>query len=104
MLETRHTSGLFLNLHYQTVGRMPMRDDNSLFTDAYQLANLMAGYEKSYKKLSISITSGIQNLFDTHYASMILINATAVGNQSPRYYYPGLPLNFKSSLGLKYSF
>jgi iron complex outermembrane receptor protein len=103
MLETRHTSGLFLNLHYQTVGRMPMRDDNSLFTDAYQLANLMAGYEKSYKKLSISITSGIQNLFDTHYASMILINATAVGNQSPRYYYPGLPLNFKSSLGLKYS-
>jgi len=104
MFETRHVSGLFLNLHYQTVGRMPIKDDNSLFTDAYQLANFMAGYEKSFKNLSIRITSGVQNLFDTQYASMILINATAVGNQSPRYYYPGLPRNFKTSIGLKYSF
>jgi iron complex outermembrane receptor protein len=104
MLETRHVSGLFLNLHFQTVGKMPMTDDNSLFTEAYQLANLMAGYEKSFKKLSIYITSGVQNLLDTHYASMILINAAAVGNQSPRYYYPGMPRNFKSTIGLKYSF
>jgi len=104
MLETRHISGIFLNLHYQTVGKMPMTDDNSLFTDAYQLANFMAGYEKSFKKLSIIVTSGVQNLFDTHYASMIQINAVAVGNQSPRYYYPGLPRNFKSTIGLKYSF
>lgn len=104
MLETRHTKGLFLNLHYQTVGRMPMRDDNSIFTDAYQIANLMAGYEKSFKNLSFSLSSGVQNLFDTHYASMILINATAPGAQSPRYYYPGLPRNFKTMVSLKYSF
>lgn len=83
---------------------MPVRDDNTLFTDAYQLANLMAGYEKSFKKLSVSLSSGIQNLFDIRYASMILINATAVGNQSPRYYYPGLPRNFKTAISLKYSF
>jgi iron complex outermembrane receptor protein len=104
MLETSHAKGLFLNLHYQTVGRMPMRDDNTLFTDAYQLANLMAGYEKSFKKLSISLSSGIQNLFDIHYASMILINATSFGSQSPRYFYPGLPRNFKSAISLRYSF
>jgi iron complex outermembrane receptor protein len=104
MLETSHTKGFFLNLHYQTVGRMPMRDDNTLFTDAYQLANLMAGYEKSLRNLSVSLSSGVQNLFDTHYASMILINATAAGSQSPRYYYPGLPRNFKSMISLKYSF
>lgn len=104
MLETTHAKGFFLNLHFQTVGRMPMRDDNSLFTEAYSLANLMAGYEKSFKKLSVSFSSGVQNIFDTHYASMILINATAVGTQSPRYYYPGLPRNFKTMIGLKYSF
>jgi iron complex outermembrane receptor protein len=75
-----------------------------LFTDAYQLANLMAGYEKSLRNLSVSLSSGVQNLFDTHYASMILINATAAGSQSPRYYYPGLPRNFKSMISLKYSF
>ena len=83
---------------------MPMRDDNTLFTDAYQLANLAAGYEKSFNRLSVAFSSGVQNLFDRHYASMILINATAAGNQTPRYYYPGLPRNYKTLLSLKYSF
>jgi iron complex outermembrane receptor protein len=104
MLETTHSKGFFVNLHYQTVGRMPIRDDNSIYSDSYRLANLMAGYEKSFKNLSISLSGGIQNLLNTHYASMILINATAAGNQSPRYYYPGLPRNFKSMVSLKYTF
>lgn len=104
MLEARHVKGFFLNLYYQTVGRIPITDSNSVFTDAYSLFNFMAGYEKSFNHLSLSLMSGIQNLFDTHYASMVLINATAFGNQSPRYYYPGLPRNFKSMLSLKYWF
>lgn len=104
MLETTHTKGFFLNLHYLTVGKMPLRDDNSIATDAYALANVMGGYENSFKRLSIALTAGIQNLFDVHYASMVLINAVAVGNQSPRYYYPGMPRNYKSELSLKYTF
>lgn len=104
MLETLHHKGFFVNLHFQTVGRMPIRDDNTLYTKAYQLTNLMAGYEKTFRKISLSVSSGIQNLLDTHYASMVLINATAVGSQSPRYYYPGLPRNFKSTISLKYAF
>jgi len=104
MLETTHAKGFFLNLHYQTVGRMPILDNNTLYSKAYQLANLMAGYEKSFKNLSVSLSSGIQNVFNTRYASMILINALAVGTQAPRYYYPGLPRNYKTSLSLKYSF
>lgn len=104
MLETNHSKGYFLNIHFQTVGRIPMRDDNSIFSDAYQVLNFMAGYEKSFKNLSVSISSGIQNLTDTHYASMLLINATAAGNNPPRYYYPGLPRNLKSMLSLKYLF
>lgn len=104
MLETTHTKGFFLNLHYLTVGSMPMRDDNSIYSDAYSLANVIAGYEKTFNHLSIALTSGIQNFFDVRYASMVLINATAVGNQSPRYYYPGLPRNYKSEVSLKYSF
>jgi len=104
MLETTHSKGLFVNLHYQTVGRIPIRDDNSIYSNAYQLANLMAGCEKTFKNLSFSFSGGIQNLLNVHYTSMILINASAVGNQSPRYYYPGLPRNFKSMVSLKYSF
>ena len=104
MLETTHAKGFFVNLHYQTVGRIPIRDDNSIYSDAYSLANAMIGYEKSYKNLSVSLSGGVQNLLGAHYASMILINATAIGTQSPRYYYPGMPRNFKSTIGLKYSF
>ena len=104
MLETTHNKGFFVNLHYQTVGRMPIRDDNSLYTQAYQLGNLMAGFEKSFGKLSFSVSSGVQNIFNVRYASMILINATAAGNQSPRYYYPGLSRNFKTTVSLRYSF
>ena len=104
MLETRHRKGFFLNLHFQTVGKMPVLDDNSMFSKAYQLANLMAGYEKTFKRFSLNLSSGIQNIMDAQYASMILINATAPGNQSPRYYYPGLPRNFKTILAISYSF
>ena len=104
MLETNHAKGFFLNFHVQTVGKIPMRDDNLLFADAYQLVNCMAGYEKTFRHFALSFSSGIQNLLDTHYASMLLINATATGNNSPRYYYPGLPRNFKSMLSLRYLF
>ncbi|MBC8003970.1 MAG: TonB-dependent receptor plug domain-containing protein [Verrucomicrobia bacterium] len=104
MLETSHKKGFFLNLHYLTVGRMPMRDDNSIYSKAYELTNVMAGYEKTFRNLSIGLSSGIQNLLDEHYASMILINATAPGTQSPRYYYPGLPRNYKAQVSLRYSF
>ncbi len=104
MLETRHVTGIFLNLHYQTVGSMPMRDDNSLFSEAYALGNGLAGYEKTFKNLSVSLSSGVQNIFNRHYASMILINATSAGTQAPRYYYPGLPRNYKTMISLRYSF
>ena len=45
---------------------------------------------------------GIRNLFDAHYASMILINAPSFGGQPPRYYYPGTPRYFY--LGLRFAF
>lgn len=104
MLETKHKNGLFLNLHLQTVGRIPMRDDNSVFADSYELVNLMTGYEKSFGNLSAGIFAGIQNLMNTRYASMILINASSFGTQLPRYYYPGLPLNYITRISLKYNF
>lgn len=103
-LEARHKVGLYARLHLQTVGKMPILDDNSLYADAWQLVNFVAGYEKTFKRISVNISSGVQNIFDTRYASMILINATAPPNQSPRYYYPGLPRNYKTTFGLKYSF
>lgn len=104
MLETTHKKGFYMNLNYLTVGRMPLRDDNSIYSNAYSLANMMGGYERSIGKLSFSLSAGIQNLLDEKYASMVLINATAPSNQLPRYYYPGMLRNYKAQVGLKYRF
>jgi iron complex outermembrane receptor protein len=35
---------------------------------------------------------------------MILPNAVAVGNASPRYYYPGLPINYYGTISINYLF
>ncbi|MCB0704031.1 MAG: carboxypeptidase-like regulatory domain-containing protein [Saprospiraceae bacterium] len=87
-------AGFYGSLHYEYRSAFPIRDDNSVYSDAYQLAHLKVGYKKSFEKgWTINLHAGIQNLGDAHYASMILINAPAFGG-APRYYYPGMPRQF----------
>ena len=83
------------NVVYRFVDAMPMRDDNSIYSDAYQLVDLKVGLKHNFEKnWNIDFFAGINNLFNEKYASMILINAGSFGNSAPRYYYPGLPRNF----------
>jgi iron complex outermembrane receptor protein len=97
--------GVYGNLNYQFVDEMPIRDDNSLFSDAYSLLNLKLGFQKTWKNgFGIDFYAGIQNLLDEKYASQVLINATAFGNAQPRYYYPGLPRNYFMALKVSYGF
>ncbi|WP_163713113.1 TonB-dependent receptor [Mangrovibacterium lignilyticum] len=95
---------LQLLLQYQYSGQVPLRDDNSVYTDAYQLFNLTLNYKKRWDRLELNVTASALNLTDEHYASMVLINASSFGNQAPRYYYPGLPRNLAGSISLKYLF
>lgn len=91
------------NILYRFVDEMPMRDDNSVYSDAYQLVNLKVGYKFPFaKKWGLNFFSGVNNLFNEKYASMILINAASFLASAPRYYYPGLPRNFY--LGLEINF
>lgn len=103
-INTQLHKGFFLNINIQTVGKIPLNDDNSKYSEPYIISGIMAGYEKNFNKFLIGLYFGSQNLADTKYASMLLINAVSSGNQLPRYYYPGLPRNFKSGINLKYSF
>lgn len=80
------------------VGKMPVNDANSTFSDAYGLANLEAKFKAKAKTLQIEVKSGIQNIFDVNYAGMLLVNAPAAGSAQPRYYYPGNPRNYFFSL------
>ena len=97
--------GVYSNINFQYVGRIPITDGNTLFSDAYKLANIKLGYKTTIgKKISLDAFLGIDNLFDEKYASQILINASSFGGNAPRYFYPGNPSNYYSGIQLNYIF
>jgi iron complex outermembrane receptor protein len=97
--------GIYGHLNYRYVDAFPMRDDNSIYSESYQVSNVKLGYRKRlFDKLLFDVSAGVRNVFNEKYASMILINAGSFGGNSPRYYYPGLPRNSFTSLSLQYIF
>lgn len=76
-------------------GNQYMNDANTEVYDGHLLANARVSYRIDPKKLPFGIrfSGGINNLLNTSYASMILVNAPSFGGNAPRYYYPGLPRN-----------
>ena len=87
-------------ISFQNVGKIPMNDSNELFTDSYSVIDLKLSRLYSIKNLGINISTGINNLFDTRYASGIVINARGFSGREPRFYYPGLPRNYFISLSI----
>jgi len=100
ILDLETSVGLFGNINYRFVDKMPMRDDNSIFSDAYQVSNLKLGYRNDFGKFQMELYGGINNLFNEKYASMILVNASSFGGNAPRYFYPGQPRNWFSGISL----
>lgn len=97
--------GFYLSADYQFVDKIPLNDSNSVYSDAYKLLNLKTGYRfQIFDKFSSHISAGINNVTNENYASMVLVNATAFGNATPRFYYPGLPVNYYGNLSFNYSF
>jgi len=102
-LDFKSDFGFYGNLNYQFVAAMPITDDNSIFSDSYQLMNAKLGFKKAFaKKWSLDLYAGINNLWNEKYASMLLINARGFGGNAPRYFYPGLPRNYYGGLSLKF--
>ncbi len=103
-MEVRHTSGWYVLGNILYVGTAPITDSNSLYSDAYNVINIKAGYKKTIlKNLELSLSGGINNVGDKHYASSILINASSFGSAEPRYFYPGNPVNYYGTLQLSYT-
>ncbi|MEZ4774916.1 MAG: TonB-dependent receptor [Bacteroidia bacterium] len=97
------TWGLYANANFLYVDAMPMRDDNTRYTQAYQVVNLKMGFRKDIlKTLTADLYGGIANALDERYAGMILVNAAGVGANQPRYYYPALPRNFFAGIKLSW--
>ena len=101
-LDLQHLSGLSLNLTHQFVDKIPLIDAASAYSDSFNIFHLKLGYRTSLtQNLSIGINVGINNVFDTHYAQSVLINA--MGSQ-PRYFYPGNGRNYFGGVRLGYLF
>ncbi|KGO93257.1 TonB-dependent receptor [Flavobacterium subsaxonicum] len=97
--------GLYLSADYYYVDDIPLNDANSLYANSYNLLNAKAGWRfEILKGLTSHISAGVNNVTNTHYAGMVLVNATGVNGAQPRYYYPGLPVNYYGNVALSYSF
>ncbi len=98
-------TGLYGNIAYQYIGAIPITDDNSVYSDQYQLVNTKIAYKKSIgEHFQLDVYLGFNNIFNEKYAAMLQINASSFGNNDPRYYYPGEPSNFYSGMNLQYTF
>lgn len=88
LLRYAHPLGFFGQIHVQRVGEFFVNDTNTATNPAYNLGQLLLGWEKKYNGIDGSVFFGVNNLFDAHYNANTRINA-ALG----RYYEPGPPLN-----------
>jgi iron complex outermembrane receptor protein len=92
---------IFADMYY--AGDQYLNDMNDASYPGYFVSNVKVSSEFPLKKAgTISLFAGINNFTDTHYASMLVINATASGGSEPRYYYPGLPRH--GYLGITFNF
>lgn len=93
----------FVHVVYQRTGKQFLNDSNLGTYHSNQTVSVKTGYTFQWmKNTKIILFTGVQNVFDAKYASMILVNASAFGNNLPRYYYPGSPRNWHAGLRLEF--
>ena len=99
------TFGLYALINFNHIGKIPIRDDNTVYSESYQLVNSKIGFKSSDSKtFQFDVFLGLNNIFNEKYASMLLINAGSFGGSAPRYYYPGEPSNYYAGVSIKHSF
>jgi iron complex outermembrane receptor protein len=95
--------GVYGNLNFQTVGKIPANDANTTYSKNYELLHGKIGYKNSIgSHFTYDLFFGANNILDTKYASQLQINARGFGGNPPRYFYPGLPFNTYTGINIKY--
>ncbi len=91
-----------LNLSHQYYGEQYLNDANTKKYTSYHKSSAKLTYHIQMKRNMIRLYMGVDNLFNNHYASMLLVNASSFGGRLPRYYYPGKPFNMYGGLEVKF--
>lgn len=89
-------------LYTQFVDKIPITDDNTVYASSYFLMHLSQGRQFSLgAKCTLQVAYRMNNLLDTHYASMLAVNAQGFGGVEPRYYYPSAPRNHQVTVVIR---
>lgn len=104
-LDINTKKGWRINTSFRTVGKMPINDANSLYTDAYALLDIKTTYAfRILEYLKTELTAGINNALNEKYAASIVPNALGFGTAPARYYYPGNPVNYYGGFSVSWLF
>lgn len=94
---------LKLNAVFRYSGEQFADDANEVIVKGWKTLDAGVRYDTSVvSRLHLQAQLAVNNLFNEHYASMILINAPSFAGRDPRYYYPALPRNFMLSVRLRW--
>jgi len=91
--------GIFLHLTYYYSDKLPLDDANSAYAGSYQLLGGKIGYKtNAFKKINLSLFTGIDNAFNTKYSLGNDINAAG-----GRYYNAAPGVNYFAGLSISCS-
>ena len=98
-------NGFGVNTSFRTMGKIPLNDSNTKYSERYSLLDIKTTYVFTILKiLKTELNAGINNALDTKYAANILPNAVGFGTAAPRYFYPGNPVNFYGGFSVAFLF
>jgi iron complex outermembrane receptor protein len=104
-LDVNTKKGFSINMSYRIIGKIPMNDSNTKYSDSYSLLDVKANYIfKLFKVLRTELNAGVNNALDEKYSASILPNAVGFGSAQPRYFYPGNPINYYGGFSIFYIF
>ncbi|MFB6341885.1 TonB-dependent receptor [Saccharicrinis sp. FJH62] len=102
-LKISYKQRLTLSSNWFISGTQYLNDSNSGKAAGFSLINAQIScllYQQI--SLKISIFGHVNNILDTRFASMILVNAPSFNGSEPRYYYPGEPRNMQAGIRLTF--
>lgn len=92
-------NGLYANATYHYSDAIPLNDENTFFSRAYNLINLRAGYKGKFSdQTNFEFYFGVDNLFDVDYSLGNDLNAFG-----RRYFQPAPEINYYLGLKLKFN-
>lgn len=91
--------GIFLNLNFNFLSRMPLNSANTIYSRSMYLTNIKLGWQYQHKIFELGIFFNLNNMLNQKYSLGYDFNALG-----GRYFNPAPPLNFSSGANLRFFF